>query len=150
MEHSIGTWSTNVGSFSCLNTPMTYCRTWKLRHDRLYGNLIFRLFPASTQIHKHDDHECLWKKFVKGHLYKQKKLYRQNSWHFPCLCSFKLQKWLSVTFDWYFSECYRILTVKMQNICNLIGWNSVHISNIFTYYRVNINGMWNARKESGI
>ena len=34
----------------------------------------------------------------------------------------------------------------MQNICNLIGWNSVHIFDIFNYYRANINGMWNAKK----
>ena len=40
--------------------------------------------------------------------------------------------------------------VKMQNICNLIGWNSVHISDIFNCYRANINGMWKARKLGGI
>ena len=34
----------------------------------------------------------------------------------------------------------------MQNICNLIGWNSVHISDIFNYYSENINGIWNAIK----
>ena len=38
----------------------------------------------------------------------------------------------------------------MQNICNLIGWNSVHISDIFNCYSANINGMWNARKWGGI
>ena len=38
----------------------------------------------------------------------------------------------------------------MQNICNLIGWNSVHISDIFNSYRSNINGMWNAVKLGGI
>ena len=42
------------------------------------------------------------------------------------------------------------IIVKMQNICNLIGWNSVHISDIFNCYRANINGMWNARKLGGI
>ena len=36
--------------------------------------------------------------------------------------------------------------VKMQNNYNLIGWNSVHISDIFNCYRANIKGMWNARK----
>ena len=36
--------------------------------------------------------------------------------------------------------------VIMQNICNLIGWNSVHIFDIFNYYCANINGMWNAEK----
>ena len=30
-----------------------------------------------------------------------------------------------------------LLIVKMQNICNLIGWNSVHISDIFNCYRAN-------------
>ena len=34
----------------------------------------------------------------------------------------------------------------MQNICNLIGWTSVHISDIFNRYRAKINGMWNAEK----
>ena len=43
-----------------------------------------------------------------------------------------------------------VIIVKVQNICNLIGWNSVHISDIFNYYRANINGMWNARKLGGI
>ena len=38
----------------------------------------------------------------------------------------------------------------MQNICNLIGWNSVYISDIFNYYRENINGMWRAGKLDGI
>ena len=37
----------------------------------------------------------------------------------------------------------------MQNISNLIGWNSVHIFDIFNYYRANINGMWNAEKLDG-
>ena len=36
--------------------------------------------------------------------------------------------------------------VIMQNIYNLIGWNSVHIFDIFNYYRANINWMWNAEK----
>ena len=40
--------------------------------------------------------------------------------------------------------------VKTQNICNLIGWISVHISITINYCIVNINGMWNARKRSGI
>ena len=34
----------------------------------------------------------------------------------------------------------------MQNICDLTGWNSVHIFDIFNYYRANINGMWNGGK----
>ena len=38
------------------------------------------------------------------------------------------------------------LIVKMQNICNLIGWNSVHIFDIFNCYRANINGKRNAGK----
>ena len=40
--------------------------------------------------------------------------------------------------------------VKMQNTYNLIGWNSVYISDIFNCYRANINGMWNAGKLGGI
>ena len=40
--------------------------------------------------------------------------------------------------------------VKMQNICSMIGWNSVHISDIFNCYCANINGLWNARKLGGI
>ena len=43
-----------------------------------------------------------------------------------------------------------VIIVKVQNICNLIGWNSVHISDMFNYYRPNINGMWNAGKLDGI
>ena len=42
------------------------------------------------------------------------------------------------------------IIVKMQNICNLIGWNGVHIFDIFNYYRAYINGMWNAGKPGGI
>ena len=38
----------------------------------------------------------------------------------------------------------------MQKIYNLIGWNSVHIFDIFKGYRANINGMWNAGKLGGI
>ena len=34
----------------------------------------------------------------------------------------------------------------MQNICNLTGWNSMHIFDISNYYRANINGMWNVEK----
>ena len=45
---------------------------------------------------------------------------------------------------------YDYIIVKMQNICNLIGWNSVHIFDIFNCYRANINGMWNAGKLGGI
>ena len=43
-----------------------------------------------------------------------------------------------------------VIIVKVQNICNLIGWNSVHISDMFNCYRPNINGMWNAGKLDGI
>ena len=43
-----------------------------------------------------------------------------------------------------------MLIVKMQNICNLIVLNSVHISDTFNYYRANIYGMWNAGKLGGI
>ena len=38
------------------------------------------------------------------------------------------------------------IIVIMQNICNLIGWNSVRIFDIFNYYRANMNEMWNAEK----
>ena len=38
--------------------------------------------------------------------------------------------------------------VKMQNICNFIGRNRVHIY-IFNCYSA-ITGMWNARKQGGI
>ena len=34
----------------------------------------------------------------------------------------------------------------MRNICNFIGSNNVHISDIFNCYRANINGMCKARK----
>ena len=43
-----------------------------------------------------------------------------------------------------------VIIVKVQNICNLIGWNSVHISDIFNCYHANINGMLNAGKLGGI
>ena len=43
-----------------------------------------------------------------------------------------------------------VLIVKMQDICDLVGWNSEHISDIFNYNRANINGMWNARTLGGI
>ena len=38
----------------------------------------------------------------------------------------------------------------MQNICNLIGWNSMDIFDISNYCRADINGMWNAEKLGGI
>ena len=44
----------------------------------------------------------------------------------------------------------RSFIIKMLNICNLIGWNSVHIYDIFNCYSANINGMWKARKRGGI
>ena len=45
-----------------------------------------------------------------------------------------------------------IVVVKMQNICDLIGWSSVHISNIFIFIccSVNITVVWNSRKLGGI
>ena len=48
------------------------------------------------------------------------------------------------------SKNFKKLIVKMQNICNLIGWNSVHIFDIFNCFRANINGIWNAGKLGGI
>ena len=44
----------------------------------------------------------------------------------------------------------KYIIIITQNICNLIGWNSVHIFDIFNYYCANINGMWNAEKLGGI
>ena len=41
---------------------------------------------------------------------------------------------------WIKSTIRRFI-VKMQTICNLIGLNSVHISDIFNCDRANINGM---------
>ena len=38
------------------------------------------------------------------------------------------------------------IIVIMQNICNLIDWNNVHIFDVFNYYRTNINEMLNAEK----
>ena len=32
----------------------------------------------------------------------------------------------------------------------MIGWNSVHIFDIFNCYRADINGMWNAEMLGGI
>ena len=40
----------------------------------------------------------------------------------------------------FFFEMLSII-VKMQNICNLIGWNSVHIADIFNCYSTNFNGV---------
>ena len=36
----------------------------------------------------------------------------------------------------------RNIIVKMSDICNLIGHNSVHISDFFYFYRANIKGMY--------
>ena len=36
--------------------------------------------------------------------------------------------------------------IKMKNICNLVNWNSIHVSETFNCYRGNINGIQNARK----
>ena len=53
---------------------------------------------------------------------------------------------------WIYSWGYSIsaVIVKIQNICNLIGWNRVHISDIFNCFSANTNGMWNKRKLGGI
>ena len=40
--------------------------------------------------------------------------------------------------------------VKTQNIFDLIGWNSVNISDVFNCYSANINGIRNARKQGGM
>ena len=42
------------------------------------------------------------------------------------------------------------LTIKMQSICNFLGSNGVHISDIVNCYSTNINGMLNSRKEGGV
>ena len=51
---------------------------------------------------------------------------------------------------YYFKHLFSCLTVKIENICNLIGCNSVHSFDIFNCYRANINGVWNAGKLGGI
>ena len=44
-----------------------------------------------------------------------------------------------------------LLSLKLQNLCNLIGANSVYIFDIiFNCYSANINKRWNARKLGGI
>ena len=47
---------------------------------------------------------------------------------------------------------YQLYTfiVKMQNACNLTGWNSLDISDVFNCYNASINVMWNAWKLSEI
>ena len=40
-------------------------------------------------------------------------------------------------FMYVYSLSLSIYIVKMQNICSLTCWNSVHISNIFNYYSAN-------------
>ena len=45
---------------------------------------------------------------------------------------------------------FHLCIVIMQNIYNLIGWNSVYIFDIFNHYRANINGMWSAEELGGI
>ena len=51
---------------------------------------------------------------------------------------------------WMQIKLIKAIIVKLPNICNSIGWNSVHISDIFNCYRANINGMGNAGKLGGI
>lgn len=43
-----------------------------------------------------------------------------------------------------------LIIIKMKNNCNLIGWNSVLISDDFNCYNANINEIWNAKKLGGI
>ena len=81
VKHSIGTWPTRWNLFSCLYSPIA----WKLHHVRLYGNIIFRLFPTLTRIFKH---ECT-RMFVEKLIIEHRKLYRQTSSYFPYLCSSK-------------------------------------------------------------
>ena len=45
---------------------------------------------------------------------------------------------------------YYNVFAKMQNICDLIGWNKVDNFGIFNDYSANIKKMWNARKLGGI
>ena len=56
VKHSIGTWFFFGFMLQCHD-----CHTWKHLHNCLYVNLIFHLFPASTQIYEHV-RECVWKK----------------------------------------------------------------------------------------
>ena len=46
--------------------------------------------------------------------------------------------------------CYILYIITMQKMCNLIGWNSKHMFDIFNYYRANADEMWNVRKLGGI
>ena len=55
-------------------------------------------------------------------------------------------KTIWIHFNLIFTLLFENLIAKMQNICNLIGWNSVHIFDIFNCYRANINGTSNAGK----
>ena len=73
-------------------------------------------------------------------------LKQQNS-ILQCFSRLEFEK--SLFSNTFFSFVFRIIVI-MQNIGNLFGWNSVHIFDIFNYYLANINGMWNAKKLSGI
>ena len=44
----------------------------------------------------------------------------------------------------------KVIFVTVQNVCNRIDWNSVHISDMFICYSANVSRMWNVRKLAGI
>ena len=91
----------------------------------------------------------------------QNLLWTIKTWRYSVLYCHSWKCWYLLYFSWLrntqsFSNFLKaLLTVSvitfpviliMQNICNLIGWNSVHVFDIFNYYRANINGMGNAEK----
>ena len=49
----------------------------------------------------------------------------------------------------YLNEIWRIV-VKIKNVCNSFGWESIDISDIFNCYSANINETRNARKQGEI
>ena len=59
-------------------------------------------------------------------------------------------KTIGIHFNLIFTWLFKSLIVKMKNIWNLTGCNSVHVFDIFNCYRANTNGMWNAGKLGGI
>ena len=67
-------------------------------------------------------------------------------WFFKKSCWEKIVKVIIIIM---IIEAIIIIIVKTQNICNLSGWKSVRISDIFHCYSANINRMWNARNVGG-
>ena len=78
-------------------------------------------------------------------------LLKKGLWHrcFPLIFAKLLRTPFLQCTSWQLLLTLGII-VKKQNICNLIGWNRVHIFDIFNCNRANVKGMWNARKLGGI